>query len=256
MKFVLNSLTDVAETLRGEYEEREGKFYLKLEGFESHPTFTDNNKKLAEFRDNNRTLNGKVQELETKLKGFEGINPTEHITLKTRIAELEAQGVKGTQDVAKLVTDAVKSAVTPLEEKLRIREESEKVAQAALAQQALEGQLREAGLRGGIDERAISDFINRGAKVYRLIDGRPAPRNGETPIFSKVKPAEELSMDEWTETLRAEAPFLFKPSKGGGAGGNRETGFSGQKQWISNDPIVFGENLEKIARGEVLITPS
>lgn len=252
MKFVLNSLTDVAEALRGEYEERAGKFYLKTEG--DYPLLVESNTKLAEFRDNNRTLNTKVTDLTDNLKKFEGIDPTEHATLKTRLADLEKTGAKDKDSVGELIKAAVKAAVDPLLLENKTRKESEEAARAAVARTGLENQLREAGNKAGIDDRAMPDYINRGLQVFKLVDGKAAPRNGDAPIFSKTSPANELSMDEWAAALQTDAPFLFKTSKGGGAGGNGSAGgFTGVRKTISSDPIEFGRNLESIAKGETIV---
>lgn len=250
MKFVVSSLTDIPEALRGEYEERGGKFYLKVEG--DYAPLIEANTKLAEFRDNNRALNSTKTELENKLKAFEGIDPVEHGKLKTRIGELEKKGVKDGVDVADLVRQAVKAAVEPLEGKLRAQEEAATIAQAELARKGLEGTLREVGMKVGVDERALRDYIGRGMEVFKLVDGKATAMNGETPLFSPTKPADPLSMEEWAKSLQTDAPHLFKPSKGGGAGGggNRQPE---QRRVISSDPIEFGQNLEAIAKGEISI---
>lgn len=256
MKFVISALTDVAEALRGEYEERGGKFYLKTEG--DYAPLIESNTKLAEFRDNNRALNTKNTELEASLRKFDGIDPAAHAALKAKVTELETAGIKDKGDVGELIKAAVASAVGPLETKLKERETSEAKAQEALARTGLENQLREAGVKAGIEDRAMPDYINRGMQVFKLIDGKPAPRKGDSPIFSKTHPANELSMDEWAGELQTEAPFLFKPSRGGGGGGNGSNngpGFQGPKKIISNDPLEFGRNLEGIAKGETIVQP-
>jgi len=252
MKFVINSLEEVPEAFRSEYEAKNGKFYLKGEG--EYLPLVESNAKLTEFRDNNRALNSKITELDNKLKTFEGVDVAEYQTLKTKVTELENAGVKDKSSVADLVKAAVKAAVTPLEEKLTQREQSEKAAQEALARTGLENALREVGMKVGVDERALPDYINRGMQVFKLVDGRPAPRKGDQPIFSKTKPADELSMEEWATELHDEAPFLFKQSKGGGAGnGGPTNGFQGQRKVISSDPLEFGRNLESIAKGETIV---
>jgi hypothetical protein len=252
MKFVINSLDEVPEAFRSEYEAKGGKFHLKGEG--EYAPLVESNQKLAEFRDNNRALNTKVTELTGQLKTFEGVDVTEYTALKTKVTELENAGVKDKSSVADLVKAAVKAAVTPLEEKLTAREQSERQAQEALARTGLENKLREVGMKMGVDERALPDYVNRGMQVFKLVEGQPAARKGDQPIFSKTKPADELSMEEWAGELQQEAPFLFKPSRGGGAGNNSGSSqFTGQRKVISSDPLEFGRNLESIAKGETIV---
>lgn len=253
MKFVISTLSEVAEPLRGEYEERGGKFYLKTEG-DYEPLATVNTK-LAEFRDNNRTLNARVTELTEAAKKLEGIDPVEYAKLKTKITELEATGAKDKDSVAELIKKAVTDAITPLKTENEARKASEATALAAAAQSNLRGLLREAGVKAGVDERALPDYIRRGEEVFRNVDGKVVPRNGDAPIFSKKNVTEELSMEEWAVGLQADAPFLFKTSRGTGAnpGGNGNGGYQGERRTISSDPLEFGRNLEDIAAGKVIV---
>ena len=158
-----------------------------------------------------------------------------------------------------MIQTAVQEAVGPLQKVIKDREESEKAAQMALARKSLETDLRDAGSKVGIDERAMRDYVNRGLDVWKLVDGVAQPRSKtDTPIFSKEKPAEVISMVEWAESLRGDAPHLFSPSRGGGAGGTGNGGGTGGtvvKKTISNDPLEFGRNLEGIAKGEITVQP-
>ncbi len=252
MKAVIDKLEDVAESLRGEYEARGGKFHLKVEG--DYAPLIEANSKIAEFRDNNRALNSKVTELETKFAAVKDLDPVKYKAAVDKVAELEAAGIKDKGSVPELIKAAVKAAVEPLEQKLVERETSEKKAQEALAITGLENALRDIGLKANVDERAMPDFVRRGREVFTLVDGKPAARKGDQPVFSKSKPAEELSMEEWAGALRTDAPFLFKPSKGGGARpGDPFSGSPAAKTIIGTDPIEFGKNLEGIAKGEVVV---
>ena|SRR3990167_7123594 len=252
MKFVINTLEEVAEPLRGEYEARNGKFYLKTEG--DFAPLVESNTKLVEFRDNNRSLNSIKLELETKLKTFEGIDPVEHGKLKTKISELEAKGVKGTDDVVAQIKTAVAAAVAPLEAREIARAASEKAAVERADRELLKSTLTAAGVKAGVDERALSDYVNRGAEIFKVVNGQVVARKGEAPIFSKAKPAELLTPDEFAVELQGEAPHLFKPSRGGGAGGSGGGGGPVVKKTISADPMEFGRNLEGIAKGEVTVS--
>lgn len=251
MKAVLTSISDIPEALRTEYEERAGKYFLKVEG--DYQPLLDANTKLAEFRDNNRALNTLKTELEGKLDKFKDIDPTEYGKMKDKIIELEKKGIKGGDDVAEQIKAAVKAAVEPIQTELAARKTSEEAAKLEAANANLEGKLREAGIAVGIDERALPDYVNRGKDVFKIVNGQPVARKGDAPIFSKDKPTEELSMVEWATSLQTDAPFLFKPSRGGGGGGNGGPGGPIVKKTIAADPLEFGRNLEGIAKGEVVV---
>lgn len=132
MKAIVDSLDDVAEPLRDEYEAHEGKFRLKLEGtptgFVPSSDHVDVRTKLSEFRDNNLELYkgiaelagvseatslAPLKELVAKLKD---IDPDEHEKLKAKVVELEKKGAKP-DDVAAQIA----AAVDPLKKHLRIR---------------------------------------------------------------------------------------------------------------------------------------
>ena len=257
MKAVLDALDGISEPLRTEYELKDGKYHLKIEGqpvgFAKATDLTEANSKLTEFRDNNRSLNAQKTELEAKLKGFEGIDPVEYAKTTQKIKDLEKKGIKGGEDVAEIVKAAVAAAVKPLEEREVARAASEKAAVERADREGLRASLSAAGLKAGIEERAMPDFIQRGMGVFKVIDGNVVARKGDAPIFSKAKPAEELTTEEWATELQTEAPHLFKPSKGGGAGGSSGGGGPVVKKTITADPLEFGRNLEGIAKGEVIV---
>ena len=119
MKATVASITDVPEALRGEYEQKDGKFVLKLDGdypgFVKAEDLNEANLKLTEFRDNNRGLHSQLEQFKSK---YNGIDPDEHKKLKEKIAEFEKQGVKGGHDINSVVQKALSEAVGPLQQKL------------------------------------------------------------------------------------------------------------------------------------------
>jgi hypothetical protein len=240
MKVTVSSLDEVPESLQSEYEEKDGKFYLKLEG---EPSGYAKASDLAEFRDNNIALQKRIKKLSAE---FEGIDPAEHKKLKGRIAELEKQGIKGDGDSLQKI---IEKAVTPLQKKLEEMSEREKRANEALEKRDLESLLSKEGLKAGISEKAMPDYLRRGLEVFKLDDGKAVARDGDTPLFSKVKPSEPLSISEWVGGLSSDAPHLFKASAGGGskpAGGD-----GGAVTYDPADQDAFLANVDKIAKGEV-----
>jgi hypothetical protein len=255
MKAVYASLSEIPEAFRSEYEERGGQFHLKLEG--DFAPLVEANTKLAEFRDNNRALNAKKTELENLLKNFEGLDPKEYKELKAKITEFEKSGARKPDDVSKMIADAVRSAVEPLQSELTSIKTQEAQAKKALQMKGLEDSLRDVGTKLGVRDTAIRDFVRRGTEVFQVTEnGKYAALDGDTPLFSKARPAEPLSMEEWAAALQKEASHLFEPSKGGGTppggpGGNG--GVFAPTKSINADPLEFGRNLEGIAKGSVAV---
>lgn len=251
MKTVLTSISELPEALRGEYEERDGKFILKLEG--EHPGFvkaeelTEANQKVTEFRENNRRMASQLQEYKTR---FDGFDPEEHKTLKAKLTELERQGVKPDTNVSALIQSAIEENVVPLQQKLDELTEREAQAKSQLAQKELEGVLVQEGRKVGVRDEAMTDFIRRGLDLWSWEDGAPVAKNGDTPLYSKRRPAEPLSPGEWIAGLAQEAPHLFETSNGGGAHNNGRAGSAGGKTYNAHDPDDFLRNVDTIAKGE------
>lgn len=246
MKAVFSSLNEIPEAHRSEYESKDGKYALKLEGdipgFVAASELAEVNKKLTEFRDNNRSLNSMKSELEAKNAELEG-----------KIAGLEKKGVREPSDVEAKIARAVEAAVAPVAKQLEALQKSEADAKMTLAKRELESTLTGVGLKVGIDERALPDYLSRGLSVFTYKDGKIVAANGEAPVYSKRKPTEPLTVEEWASELSTEAPHLFKPSKGGGASPG-QSGGGVARRTISNDPLEFGRNAEAIAKGEVVVS--
>ena len=255
MKAILSSLSDIPEALRGEYEQRDGKYVLKLDG--DYPGFVkagdlaEAHQKLIEFRDTNIGLKRIHDEQAAKLKAFEGIDPDEHRKLKEKMAEIEKLGVKGGHDVSTIVQKALAEAVGPLQKQLQELTEREQNVKGQLARKEIETVLTQEGLKAGVREEALPDYLRRGLEVWKLEDGKPVAYNGNAQSYSKKQPAELLSPAEWVSVLSSEAPHLFKLSKGGGA--NPGAGGNGERMtYNSNDPADFLKNIDKIAKGEMI----
>ena len=98
MKAVVTDINSIPEPVRGEYEEKDGAFYLRLEGtpgFVPAVELATTNEKLAEFRNNNVSLLKEKQQLELRLKSLEGIDPIEYSKTKKEIEELRAEWPSG-----------------------------------------------------------------------------------------------------------------------------------------------------------------
>ncbi|HUX17001.1 MAG TPA: hypothetical protein VMW52_11055 [Phycisphaerae bacterium] len=270
LKTQVDDLDGIPEAFRDEYEEKNGKYVLRLEGdvpgLVPSTQLAEANAKLAEFRDNNVTLKGSAAERETKLEAlkaqlsrFDGVDPEEYGKLKARVADLQKTGVAGADDVTLVVQRAVSAAVTPLQKRLdevtareKEAEAREQKSAAMLARKTMESELTSLGLSLGVSEPAIPDYVARGLEIFRYEDGQIVAKNGDTPVYSPSNPTMPLTPDEWAESLIETAPHLFKGSGGGGAAASDNTPPPPRKT-IQNDPLEFGRNIEAIARGEVIV---
>jgi hypothetical protein len=268
MKAVYQSIEEIPEALRSEYEDKGGSFVLKVDGdlpqysaplTEARSAAEDAKAKLASFRENNVKLLKELgaasfEDAVERLKILKSVDPAEYNRLKSRTSELEQQGIRTPEDVTRIfmekTREQVAAAVKPLQDRLNEITARERAAQEQLARTTLENALREAASKSGVDERAVPDFLARGLQIFTLKDGQVVAQRGDQPLFSRRKPGEALTPEEWANDLSADAPHLFRPSKGGGATGG--TG-APKKRYIGQDPLEFGSNLDAIAKGEVVV---
>lgn len=256
VKPVLESLESVPEPIRDLYAERDGKFVLDLDGappgFVPASEFAEVKGKMVEFRDNNIAVLKEREALQQKVDQYKDIDPDKYRAAVAKLDELEQKGVKKADDIDARVLAAVREAVSPLQTQLEQFKSAEAEARSKLARKELEGQLTAAGMKAGIQESAMEDYLQRGLRVFKLgEDGKVIAKDGDTPLFSAANPSEPLSIGEWAGRLSTQAPHLFKPSNGGGAHGG-SGGPAPKRTFDPDDPKSFLDNLEGIAKGEVV----
>lgn len=263
--------SDIPEGLRDEYVDQDGAFVLKIDG--DHPIVmklvADANEKvtaaqreakksIGEYRDNNIAL---LQLLgvegfdaaKVKIEALKSIDPKAHQEALDRIAELEKGGVSKKEDVQALVAKQVEAAVGPYRQQVEEMKAKERRAAEALAKKEVESALTAAAVRVGVQDSAVEDFVARGSRVFSYEEGRIVAKDSDGEIkFSQRRPADPLDVNEWAEGLQEQAPHIFKPSQGGGAGGSRGGGTT--KHVNAFDPLEFGRNAESIASGETKVT--
>jgi hypothetical protein len=211
------------------YVEREGVFILDAEGVADA-------RKLAEFRDNNRAILAllgveNVEDAKKKLEKLKDVDPERYAELKKTFEEFEQKKLetkgqyeaalakqKETMDAAhKKIVEEKDSTISKLTQRLEIVLIDDAVSSAAI--------------KKGVRDTAIMDVKSRARGVFKL-EGAESIKayQGTEPRFGKG--GEPLTIDEWVETLLTDAPHLFDPSKGTGAGGGEKGGgFTGKNPY-------------------------
>lgn len=252
MKFQLSETeyAEVPEHFKTEYvKQTDGSYHLKIDG--EIPEVKAANDRVVEFRNNNIALQKKNQELEEDAKRYEGVDPSEYRTLKTKVEEFERSGAKDPADIDARLNEAVKNAVEPLKAQMAAMQKEKEEANTALLRKDQEAKFAELARKMNVRKSAVDDFIARGQRIFNL-EGKALDANGNV-IFSKKNAALDLTMDEWATELTQDAPHLFEESKGGGAGGSGDRGGNGGARTVSSDPVEFGNNLEDIAAGKATV---
>ncbi len=260
MKATVTDINEIPEPLRGEYDLREGKYVLKVEG-DDLPGFVPASRH-AEFRDNNRKIVAALGVKTTeealarvaliagidpaKLAELKDIDPAEYKRLKTEVEALAQKGVKKPDDVAAAIQAALDSfkttVVKPLQDQLAAKDVSERAKDERLARAAIrEAVAQRFAKAGGRADAGVLDFIlSRASESFRVVDDKVVAAEGRYGSTG-----EPLTVDEWITAATKEHAFAFEPSKGGGASGGAGTGLgasrSGGRKLINPSPQELGE---------------
>lgn len=205
LKALVDSLDDVAEGIRGEYEEHEGKFRLKVDGADS----LVDTKGLKAALEKERTKGKRADAWE---RAFVGKTPEE-------IAELVKQAEGGTGDGGKPDVDKlVKKLRGELEQEFApVRTENETL-KGKLRQTLIGDRFRAEALKAGAIPERLDDLTETSLKRLDLND------KDAIIVLDKDGDPSAVSFDKWVaETLKKDKPWAFKApdASGGDAGDGR-----------------------------------
>lgn len=228
----VESLDDISEALRGEYEEVNGKFFLKLDGIDSHPS-------VVGLKTNHDRLRKEVADAKAKLRKLDGLDPEKYQQAVSQLEELQEQietlkspqgngGRANEEDIERRIQRALEKVrkehaneVQTLNTKLSTVENERNALTAWQREQMVTRAIEAAVIKAGVRPDAIPFAVDRGLKVFKLSDeGKIVAEDEEGLTKTGKDGVKPLSPLEWATTdLYQEASFLFPPSGGGGAGG-------------------------------------
>lgn len=242
LKAVVDDLNTVPSVIREFYTEKDGKFVLSVDGLVSKA-------KLDEFRANNITL---AQERDALRQKFDGIDPDFARQLLHKAQAEKDKKMIDEGKVDELLAQRVEIMRTDYETKLN--DESTKInkLQSQLESLLVDGAIRDVAARAGVRPTAIEDILLRGRNLFKLMDGKAVPMQGEDVMYGKT--GEAMSMEEWLGTLATSAPHLFELNRGGGAPGGTAAFIAGGKYIEAGDTKGFLNNLADIARANARIS--
>lgn len=172
---------------------------------------------LKSALDKERTTRGTLEKTLSELKKQLGdTDPAKAREALAKLQELEDKKLIDEGKVEELLRSRTERLVKDFEQKLADRDGKLTAAEKRLAELVIDNELRAVGASKKVRAEAMEDFLERGRKVYRLVDGKAVPMQGDQVVFGK-KPNEPMSMDEWADSLTPKAPHLFEGSSGGGA---------------------------------------
>ena len=213
------AFSGLTEAEQQHYQKKGDSFFLDVPG--AVPAV-----RLNEFRENNIKL-------KADLEAYGEITAEEAKALLAKKKEIEEAKVKTNEEMQELLETRTREMKAEhdkakAEHDKAIKRLTEEVEQAntALATKIIDGELIKHGGDLGLRPTAQDDLLGRGAKVFKLEEGKAVAYDPETGEKLYGKDGDLMSIKEWMEGLTKRAEHLFQPSSGGGSSGSggRPTG--------------------------------
>lgn len=215
LKPVINALTDVPEQYRDLYTEKDGKFFLEVDGMVQKAS-------LDEFRNNNIDLNNKLKQFTDLGLDVTQLQEAAETARKVREKELIDAG-----DVETLVKERLQSTNQQHEAKVKSLEEQLGKSNSQLAVVMIDNVVRANATKAGVLDTAVDDVLLRARGTFSVKEGKIVATGPDgKPVYNKG--GDDLSVEEFVTGLSASAPHLFKSSEGSGAQRHQQGGGGGQ----------------------------
>ena len=205
------------------YLEKDGAFVLDAD-LSDHPT-------VVGLRENRDTILGEKKKLAEEHKAvvaaLDGVKSTAGITDISELANvLKGKKTEKDADIEKLLSERTAAMKGELEKTIKELTERDSKNQAQLQVLLIDNAITAEATKAGVQPTAIPDVLLRGRSLYKLVDGKPTPMEGDKVIYGKdgLSP---MPPSEWLGRLTSEAPHLFTPSQGGGARPGEGSGRAG-----------------------------
>lgn len=210
IKFQYENESDIPAHLKDNYKQVGTVWVLQVDGAVPKAQF-------EEFRNNNIELMKERDALKTK---FEGVDPEQYKTLKTRAELLDEKKLVAAEGVDAAVEARTKTMKEEYDKRLAAETEKNARALSEIGKLKIDTALVQAGSKAGLRPEAVEDFVRRGQGVFSLdANGQVvALQNGEKRFNALGQP---LGIDDWVNDVAKDKNFghLFNPSQGSGSQG-------------------------------------
>ena len=178
----------------------------------------------AGLKANRDEILGKYNNLKSKIKEFDGIDPEVARNLQKRFESEEEQELLKKGDLDSIVNRRVEKMKQSYENQfseLTRKEQAAVQRQKALEQRAIAAEITRTAAEVGALTTALPDFVQRANGNFALDEnGEVIAVDSQGNQLYDVDGKSPLSIKAWALSLQAEAPHLFsKPNSGGAKGG-------------------------------------
>lgn len=226
LKLEIAKLEEVAEALRDFYKEKDGKFYLQVDGMK---TQADIDKQLAanqKERTEHAATKATLKVATDKLAVLGELDPDEIIDKLAKLETLEAAGANPkAEEIQKLVdagvTAKLKVETQRLERTLKTTTDERDALKSQvgelggkIVQRTVDDAVRDAATVAKVVPEAIGDVLILARSAFKLTDGKVVDESGRDP-------------SQWLEDSKKSRPYLWPRAQGaGGQGGGDGGGLS------------------------------
>lgn len=210
LKNYVESLEGVAEQYHELYSPIEtGGFVLETDD----DSIKSLKSKVGEFRSNNITLARQRDELESKLKAYDGIDPNEIQEAMQARKKVEDAEFMPKTEVDKFLNQRIEAERTNYEQQLQDLTKARESLSSQLADMYIEKEITEALNKvGQLQKGALSDVLRRARLEIEVKDNQLVERESGISIDSM----------RWSQDLFKSCPYFFVPNTGVGARGSSE----------------------------------
>jgi len=253
--------------LKKEYKQGEaGRYVLDVEGMKPESEWRDAKEKLADFRDNNRTLfnenealKRKVEDFSTKFGDLDPVKAREALEEVDKIGK--RTGGKKAEELDSFVKSAIDAALAPVTAQLKAAEKAQQEAQQRAEASAFRETIGSVAKSKGVKDARLRHVLLDANDPFEYRDGKVVAKQGRR---DPKDPDRELTPEAWFDELMTKDPDLFERSGGGGAE-HQGSGFpafnsnNGRARVIkipSGGPVNYrelGVTEDQVIKGEVVI---
>lgn len=203
---------------------------------------------VAGLKKKNSDLIAQEKKFKEQMSQYEGIDLEKIKNLQKQMAENEEMRLLAEGKTEEVVARRVELLKKDYEAQLNARESKIKEyentlssREEALRQLRVDGAIREAYVSLDYEPAALDDVIRKARDVFIMgEDGKVIPRDEHGNLIFGKDGKSNITASEWLQNLAEKKPYLRKPSKGGGATGNRGYGSVDTSKMTSTQKIAQG----------------
>jgi hypothetical protein len=258
LKAVLETLEGLDAALHALYAKEGDQFVLQIEGVNSHPT-------VAGLVSANGRITAERNALKAGAKAWKELvelrGGDEDLTPASLHEALEAKAGGTPKDVAEQLKEAERRGAERAE--TRAAKELEKVTkELGTVRSALQGRTVDGDLDAAIAKAGVVEKYRPAVRaLLKLKNPEMIEEDGKFRGVFRTDPdgiPRDLSIDDFVSAfVKSDEASPYMPAGGGGSGGKDSggPGGGGRPGTIDgNDPMAWGQNADKIAKGELAVS--